>query len=214
VVDTALCGSPYPTPYSIATSATTLNTVLTSWSGSACDGTIVFSSSGASLTLPQTYTFSSRLILDASGLGSSVTLLAASSTRHFTFSGSAANLTATNIIFANGAVTSAASANGGSVQLLSSASGLFTSCTFSGNSLKSTGADAYGGAIYAYASGRLMLRGCTLSGNTISASTGCAGGAIYVSSASSALIIIRSRFIRNRAKVRIPCLCTSSPPSA
>ena len=74
----------YSSPYYMNASSALLNAVLTAWTSLGCNGTVRFTSSGATLQLDSEYSVNgASLVLDASGLASPVTLLPASQSRHF-----------------------------------------------------------------------------------------------------------------------------------
>jgi CSLREA domain-containing protein len=107
---------------------------------------------------------------------------------------SLSNLTLTNCAIVNNeAVGNVAGGAGGGVQLLS-ADGLFTGCTFSGNT-----AGNQGGAINYQGNGghTLQLTNCTVSGNTANGS-GLGGGIANISSSgSSTLAVVNSTIASN-----------------
>lgn len=176
--------------------------MLAAWQGAACDGVITFTSANARLQLSTSYTFTSRkILLDASGLSTGVTLLAAPASRHFQVTGNSANFTAKAITFQNGRQNfTTAFALGGSMTIELGASGLFEDCVFRNNSASSQRL-ARGGAVYAYRNANLLLRRCVVRDNFASSNVEAAGGALFLTEATGSILLISSQLISNRVVV-------------
>lgn len=175
--------------------------MLAAWQTVACDGVITFTSANARLQLSTSYTFTSRkIVLDASGLSTGVTLLAAPASRHFYVTGNNANFTAKAITFQNGRLNyTTGNALGGSMAIEFGASGLFEDCVFQNNSV--SGRLARGGVLYAYRSANLVWRRCVVRDNFASSHVEAAGGAMFIVEATVPILLISSRFIKNRIVV-------------
>jgi hypothetical protein len=152
--------------------------------------------------LSTTYEVSNRnLTLDASSLASGVTLLAATSRRHFNVTNSGW-LQATKVTFAEGQISRATNAYGGSLYFARGGSGAFSSCTWRNNSVTGTSGNAMagGGGIYLTGRGKLALTGCTMKLNRVVSSSDVMGGALYVDGGGS-LSLTRSNFTQNSLTV-------------
>jgi hypothetical protein len=129
------------------------------------------------------YTFSSTLVLDARARSHPLTLSAAASQRHFDVSTAGGNLTAMNVVFAEGSLSSGSGAavragDGAHVRLLN--------VVFRNNRVISPGTTPQsGGAVSVVGAGHVYLRGCTFVNNTVVSSTGARGGALGISNARS-----------------------------
>lgn len=182
--------SSYPSPQRVGNTSAALNGVLKDWSSRGCNGTVVFTSPGASLRLDYEYTLGNiSVVLDASGLSSPVTLLAAPQSRHFQVTGPSANLTTINIIL-NGAYRSSPSPSahlkGGALYADDGAVAWLIRTTFTNNTVAGLAPNgtACGGA--AYLSGaQLYASNCTFSSNTARSYHKAYGGAIYIESPTS-----------------------------
>lgn len=176
--------------------------MLAAWQGVACDGVITFTSANARLQLSTSYTLTGRkVVLDASGLSSGVTLLAAPASRHFRVTGSTANLTAKAITFQNGRINmTSGNARGGSLFVELGGSGYLEDCVFRNNSVTSSSL-AEGGAIYASGSGAIVLRRSVLLDNVVTAAVQGNGGAVFISTVTMPIVFISSRLVSNRVVV-------------
>jgi hypothetical protein len=188
----------------VGTSASTLNAVLGAWIAIKCDGVLVFTSDAAVFRLSQEFIISNhKLTLDASGLSHGVALLPASNARHFSLSGSSANLTAKAVTFQNARVYSPTiTVTGGSIVFGTQSHGWFEGCTWFNNTIATDASWALGGAI-AGSPGQLTFQSCTWRLNIARGRHGN-GGALHLSTpdATSRLVIQNSRFIGNVAQVR------------
>lgn len=144
------------------------------------------------------------MTLNASGLASGVTLLAAPASRHFWTS---AVLRASKVTFAGGRLHAvnpvdplAVTGYGGSVSL-DYGSGYFQSCTFRNNTVTSTG-DGGGGAIYLSGdTNSLEMINCTVHHNSVFvANVGYGGG--LLAWLAGRVVLTRTKFLHNLLQVR------------
>jgi hypothetical protein len=183
-----------------ASSAATLNAILSAWSATNCDGGVItFKNLGVEFTLTSEYIFGSaaNITLDASKLINPVTLYAKASSRHFTVQG-VAGLTARNIIFAASPSGAAAVQQGGSVLIAGSAAVTLSDCRFIGHTIRSSGL-AQGGALAILNTAAVRLDSVLFEGNAVYAPSGFAadGGAIY--RGGGRLVMRACQFVRNTA---------------
>lgn len=196
------CGpSGYSSPYLIGSSAITLDAVLNAWISLSCWGTIRFTTDNARIRLLNEYTLTGKLQLDASGLASGVTLVAASNKRFFTVDNNA-NLTAKGVTFADSQFRWSSSVRGGGFNFGYS-SGMFEGCTFR-NITAFSDVHALGGAMY-MSGGTYVFRDCVFRDNNAIGYYWIQGGAMYTDDSSSTkLTVVGTSFINNRAVVSVP----------
>lgn len=148
------------------------------------------------------YALTKSVTLNATSLPTGITLLAPAGSRHFTVSSSAV-LTASKVTFAGGRILSVGGSNayGGSLHLSGSASGSFTSCTFTNNTAVSPASAAGGGAIYVTSGNSVAMIDCMVRENVVVAGTEGRGGGVLLNTVAS-LTITRSKFVGNKVEVR------------
>jgi hypothetical protein len=155
----------WASPQTVGTNATRLNRLLDYWTSNRCNGTIRFTgSTPTTLRLWRAYTVQDRLLLDASARAQAapLTLLPANGNRQFLVTGSKANLTAINLVLANGNGMGA----GGSIQAGADARVRFVGVTFRGNRVvEASPTTLTGGAVNGVSPREMAFVGCTFVNN-------------------------------------------------
>jgi hypothetical protein len=197
-----LCSaSGYPTPYFITDDSSLLNTVLSAWSSFGCEGTIRFSTGGAVMQLTQQYVISNRkLILDASGLSSSVVLKPAIQSRFFQIQ-SSGNLTAKGITFNGVRINSTTYQLGGALYIVSSGSLYLESCVVCNNTIYGKSLAA-GAGLYSGSGTEVTLRDTVVRDNKVISPVQGEGGGVYLGNAKR-LTIASSNITGNSCEVRV-----------